>query len=414
MSSIEAPNAGWLYYHDYYRDMNVDYNDKDRLRGILPYAEHVAKKLFRIDPKKFAGSENWFPFLGDQQFTLLTTYPGLLLGTGVAHETGAEEELILGFTFDHTTGLPLVPGSLIKGVLRSAFTAYPKHVLDLIGQITESDEPVNLTALETEIFGVRPGAEPQPGNEDIFYDAVPVFTDCFAARLFGPDHLAPHPGEFTDPIPLPFMKVLPGVAYRFDFSLRDGGFLSANQKVRLFQQLIEDLGVGAKTNVGYGNMITKEEYKRVYLSQEEQERLHREQEEGKRKRKEKEEEERKVKMLAGIPKKSYLRKRPEAGQSVILRGVVQPLSEEERQREADRKNGPRKKVVWAVESEPHDRPWSIQNTRHERFANLRDYKIIKAEVILERIGNDPFKLRVKELPKEFKFLKPVEDKPKNS
>lgn len=56
-----------------------------------------------------------------QSIKLQTTYPGLLVGVGYNHQVSNTEAINAGFSFDHTTGLPLLPGSSVKGVLRSAF-----------------------------------------------------------------------------------------------------------------------------------------------------------------------------------------------------------------------------------------------------------------------------------------------------
>src|SRR5690606_22651360 len=87
------------------------------------------------------------------------TYPGLIIGTGVAHETGLKGEMKLGLSFDYTTGLPYIPGSSVKGILRSVFPgsfskadqefkesriAYIRDILD--------DQELNVGQLEAEIF----------------------------------------------------------------------------------------------------------------------------------------------------------------------------------------------------------------------------------------------------------------------
>ena len=39
----------------------------------------------------------------------------------MVHETNNQGELKLGFFFDHTSGLPMLPGSSVKGAIRGAF-----------------------------------------------------------------------------------------------------------------------------------------------------------------------------------------------------------------------------------------------------------------------------------------------------
>jgi hypothetical protein len=57
------------------------------------------------------------------------------------------------------------------------------------------------------------------------------------------------------------MKVLPEVQFRFSFDVKDSpsGLLSSAQKLLLFRQLLLTLGIGAKTNVGYGHFQELEE-----------------------------------------------------------------------------------------------------------------------------------------------------------
>ena len=51
---------------------------------------------------------------------------------------------------------------------------------------------------------------------------------------------------------LGFVKVLPNVTFRFDFELKDSDLLKKEGKLLLFARILSDIGIGAKTNVGYG------------------------------------------------------------------------------------------------------------------------------------------------------------------
>ena len=60
-----------------------------------------------------------------QRFLMTVCYPGLLVGIGNAHNAGvSSEEIAVGFSFDYVTGQPYVPGSTVKGVLRSHFKTH--------------------------------------------------------------------------------------------------------------------------------------------------------------------------------------------------------------------------------------------------------------------------------------------------
>ena len=96
-------------------------------------------------------------------------------------------------------------------------------------------------------------------KHDVFLDAEIVKPNS-QELIFGDDYITPHvddkgkPAPLKNPTPLRFLKILPNVTFRFSFELESGPLISASQKLALFQQIIIDLGIGAKTNVGYGRL----------------------------------------------------------------------------------------------------------------------------------------------------------------
>ena len=82
--------------------------------------------------------------------------------------------------------------------------------------------------------------------------------------LLGLDYITPHKDEFSNPNPIQFMRVEPGVTFRFEFLLfdyikkdetgKDNILVSAEKKKELFKLILLDFGIGAKTNVGYGQL----------------------------------------------------------------------------------------------------------------------------------------------------------------
>lgn len=269
----EAERKGWKKFNP----ENNQLRDSDIVKKIEQHQLDKLEEFLTHFPKTHPNFDGLHEQLGNRSFDLTTTYPGLLLGSGYPHETGAFGELILGFSFDPTTGLPVVPGSSVKGVLRSAFDeqAFPDYVAELLRSkeiLGELPAGFSLRTLEYELFGPEPEAERPDslplGEQDIFYDAFPMMEESFTTDLFGTDTITPHTaGEFADPTPLPFLKVLPGVTYRFDFHLRPSSKLkklTPDKKQILFKTILSDLGVGAKTNVGYGNLLPVEEYTSHY------------------------------------------------------------------------------------------------------------------------------------------------------
>lgn len=225
---MSSANIGWLFYKDYFAKLNYNDLKNDSNKSDI---NNKVEKIINQTP-----NINESIMLGNTHFKATTTYPGLILGSGNAHELPSiEGQAILGFHFDYTSGLPVIQGSSIKGVLRSAFkhSGFIQELLD--------DEDFDVKALEKEIFD----------NGDIFFDATIEAPDSFG-KILKDDFLAPHKNDlFKNPIPLRFIKVLPQVSFRFDFELKDG-IIKKSEKSELFKNILADLGLGAKTNVGYG------------------------------------------------------------------------------------------------------------------------------------------------------------------
>ena len=95
-------------------------------------------------------------------------------------------------------------------------------------------------------------------KRDVFFDAVITKAD-FKGRVLCPDSITPHyRNVLRDPVPLPFVKIAPGCVLEFRFHLVNSKLLTACEKLQLFQDILCDWGIGAKRNVGYGNLVFKE------------------------------------------------------------------------------------------------------------------------------------------------------------
>jgi CRISPR-associated protein Cmr6 len=288
-------NAAWLYEKAYFFDLNWKAGDKDESNQRL--LEQRNHKLFAI---RFGEAPPSAP-LANQHIELWTTYPGLLAGTGYSHEMGFLGEMKLGFSLDYTSGRPYLPGSSVKGILRSpfrqqAFREYLRALLQAIAGPLPEDMPELLHQLEMEIFeGRRAGKqdaeaspeayEPLPQHQrDLFFDAFAIESQHNShhaeerGAFLGPDFIAPHLNRehpemspFTNPTPIAFVKVLPEVRFRFEFRLHDSvawPALTADKKQALFRELLLDLGAGAKTRTGYGRLKDKADSQRAELGAE--------------------------------------------------------------------------------------------------------------------------------------------------
>ena len=198
--------------------------------------------------------------------------PGLLIGSGLAHGLpGSEEDVKTGLQFDYTSGLPVIPGSSVKGVIRSAFPTIKEdmeqsneadaeklnYIKSLIADIPEFSSLVlednDILELDNQMFN----------HGDIFADALLV---GYGTRMkqHGPvkqvlteDYITPHTGgPIAQPVPIKIVKVAPGVTFAFCFKFNEtkigAKVVSASMKKALCAAILQNLGVGAKTNVGYG------------------------------------------------------------------------------------------------------------------------------------------------------------------
>ena len=203
-------------------------------------------------------------------FTLETLYPGLLLGVGYPHDIGGSNNAIqLGFSFDYVTGLPVIPGSSVKGTLRSTFRNYSDFVLECL---PEEKRNIDLEKLEYDIFGewVKGNGKNTPKRgQDIFLDATLFRGTSTTGRILNEEYITAHkskkkeiPDEMAEPNPIKILKVLPDVQFQFSFILRDSVIdkitISSQEKENLFKELLLLFGIGAKTNVGYGSLKSVE------------------------------------------------------------------------------------------------------------------------------------------------------------
>ncbi len=284
-------NLKHFFYKGYYENFQWEWmwfsHEDDKSEAAKEAENRVKKandKLINFSLKKenpYCFTPETFPGYPLKQFELRTLYPGLLSGTGYMHETGLKQEIKIGFYFDHSTGLPVLPGHSVKGVLRSVFPGSKNDELsqaragyilclltDLLTQEGKQESADSLqekdiawvrklekNIFEGDAFQSKLGGK-NPKIRDVFLDAM-IFKADENNKIIGFDFITPHGRElWKNPVPLPFIKVLPGVHWQFSFFLDDieidGISISAETKKKLFKKILLEQGAGAKTNVGYG------------------------------------------------------------------------------------------------------------------------------------------------------------------
>jgi CRISPR-associated protein Cmr6 len=73
------------------------------------------------------------------------------------------------------------------------------------------------------------------------------------------DSITPHgDNPLKNPLPITMLKIAPGCEIEFRFrlvdSVVDGKVFKKEDKLKLFENILKTVGVGAKTNVGYGQL----------------------------------------------------------------------------------------------------------------------------------------------------------------
>ena len=176
--------------------------------------------------------------------------PGLLIGSGLAHGlSDSDDDVKTGLQFDYTSGLPVIPGSSVKGVIRSAFQDV-EYIRSIFTDFREKGKAGYELSPEEVGYLMRDMFE----YGDVFADAV--VTGC-RNRILAEDYITPHKGgPLAQPVPIKIVKVAPGVTFSFCFKFRPfttaGRKVSPTVKLELCRTILEDFGIGAKTNVGYG------------------------------------------------------------------------------------------------------------------------------------------------------------------
>ena len=296
--SNTKPNIGWLFFKDYYHKFNFKQEEEKYQKDFFKTKNDkiFSQALTSIDSHLVRQKSA-------KSIPLKTIYPGLATGTGITHETKSQGEIKLGFAFDHTTGVPYLPASSVKGLLRSVFpqkegkktnkyaAEHRKYLtahLAIIGitnlatVATEKLQKAGLDStnipfdfidlLEMEIFegaylSKKQGDAAKDAKadwewtyypiyqRDIFHDAFPKATTNPSNKFLGSDFITPHSNPLKNPTPIQFMKILPEVEISFQFDVKEG-LIAADKKLALFENLLKDLGIGAKTNVGYGQLTS--------------------------------------------------------------------------------------------------------------------------------------------------------------
>ena len=169
--------------------------------------------------------------------------------------SGNPSALEVGMTFSRNYGVPIIPGSALKG----AFSNY----------IKEEPEKVKINEDLKFIFG-----QGDPTKEDdntrgaiVFLDAIPQEAVSFELDIVN-NHFQPYymeesnpPNDWYNPVPVAYL-VVSNTAFRFTALYNSMMTLPKDKFIKLKKSIEESFvdmltlyGVGAKTNYGYGRFV---------------------------------------------------------------------------------------------------------------------------------------------------------------
>lgn len=212
---------------------------------LKPYRGKMDKAVIELRDQLLARQRHCALQAGGDVLTLFAQTVGPFV-TG----TGMEHPLENGMAFLNPYGLPYLPGSGIKGVLRQAATELdwrPDRIDELFGPQTQDDEE---------------NARRSRGALT-FWDAI---ARCDHLDV---DIMTPHQGDYyqgkappTDcraPLPIPFLVVPPRTPMAFHVTCQPPGSAGSDttwkpRLTELFHYAFDWLGFGAKTAIGYGQM----------------------------------------------------------------------------------------------------------------------------------------------------------------
>ena len=258
---MNSRNLNYYYYNEYFDGIDFEKPDDDETAEIIKaHNRELCSFAVKKEQLMLQLDESAAP----HSIELTTLYPGLLIGTGLAHGFGGKGEAALGLCLDYVTGLPYIPGPSVKGVLRSAFV-HREYIRELLsGTGAANAGSADIAGLEAGIFGnpvdkKKKQYDISSREQDTFFDAVIVSE----GKILAADSITPHRQnkemlELAAPNPITMIRIRPGVKIKFQFRLNETMGITAEQKLRLFKQILVDLGIGAKRNVGYGNLIEPE------------------------------------------------------------------------------------------------------------------------------------------------------------
>ncbi|NOX53384.1 MAG: type III-B CRISPR module RAMP protein Cmr6 [Planctomycetes bacterium] len=270
--SRHAGHAGLML--DRYLPVDVDDSQHPRYRRELFAAAQSAMRRARpIYSKAF---DRWKRALPQPVCAKSLSVKGRLI-VGL----GAENVLETGITLHRTYGVPIIPGSALKGLAAHycdrAWDTADQEFRKITTYREDGEEKTRPGRYFTELFGTTADAghivfhdawitpESLEGNNSgLVLDVItPHHADYYSGKTFdtGPraGQLMP-PTDFDDPRPIAFLSVTGTFVIAVSCDVPDDeGQKWAELAFELLAEALREWGVGGKTSSGYGRLIERQE-----------------------------------------------------------------------------------------------------------------------------------------------------------
>jgi len=177
---------------------------------------------------------------------------------------GREHPIENGMTWHHILGVPFMPGSSVKGIVRNWAKVWDgasnSDIVRIFGPRGDSKEEEDLKRSVGSV---------------IFFDALPINS----LKLSG-DVMTPHysqyyqqkesvPGDWFDPVPIPFLVVEKEQDFIFSLAPRDTMSKQSQadfeQSLNWLENALKEIGGGAKVSAGYGRFKRKEMLEKEFI-----------------------------------------------------------------------------------------------------------------------------------------------------
>jgi len=189
----------------------------------------------------------WRETLKDGVWLEATTRTPLAIGLG--NSSPIEN----GLTIHHTYGVPYLPGSALKGLLQRVAERFGLNEAEKAVLLGKGPDPKRKTQGNAAYLVYWDGWLEPTSTQPFQLDVITVHHRDYYGKKG-----AVWPTDFDDPNPVAFLSVKPGVKFHIPISCpaqdaQDWPYKAAE----LLAWGLENLGLGGKTNAGYGYFTVK-------------------------------------------------------------------------------------------------------------------------------------------------------------